>query len=280
MNKINSLCFLFLAFSVLLGVNSGCWGGSNQLGPTPTSWPTPTINELISGFNSQDPDQRADAADNVMAYSHSEMEKAQLRPYLVKSLSDPDGQVRVFATQSLYQLDIYDEQAVQILISRLNNTHYQYAEFELRTTIQAIEQFADHAQEATPALIGELRTPIAHEKIAAANALGAIGDPVAIPYLLLIVLSSNESWVRSEVADALAEYGPEARCAVPHLVPLLDDPENEISSSAATAINQAADNGFEYRIVNATKEWWQETGQYESWPACPNGLNGEVILPP
>lgn len=283
-----NLTHLLLVLTILAAVGSGCANGSKQFNPTPTSFSTPTIQELISGFNSQDPNERMHAANGTIFYSdHSEAEKAQLIPYLVKTLNGPNDDDRknthAVAADFIGALGVYDEQAIEILISWVNEFNHGI-EAEVQA-IQTLEVFAEHAQDAVPGLIRALTFPSPHLQIAGTNTLGAIGDPVAIPYMLSVILSPNEPFLRREVGLSLAEYGPEARCAIPYLAPVLSDPDMEIAFGAAAVINQAAGhnfvyNGFEDRLVRMIRKWWQETGQYETWPRCPDGLDGERVALP
>jgi len=244
--------------------------------------PTPTIDELIAGLNSKDELIRAKAASRAITYSqHNQTDKAQITPHLTKALSDPNPRVRVFAVQSIWRLEVYDEDAVEILILWVNEGGVQDDEDNrtLQQAITALGVFADHAQEATPGLIRLLMNSDYHTRVAAADTLSSIGDPIAIPYAVAVVSSSGETWVRAEVAMTLTKYGPEARCTIPYLIPLLTEPDDVLRANVASAIRVHLSEG-EYPTVNRIKDWWQETGQYQSWPACPNGLNGEVILPP
>jgi hypothetical protein len=143
-----------------------------------------------------------------------------------------------------------------------------------------------------------------HIQAAVANTLSKIGNPASIPYLLSIVLSSNElDWVRKSTAIALARYGSDATCAVPYLIPMLDSTVPDLRISTAIIISQATENKFldsepenwdpdllgpwkfetqangEYSIVIAAKNWWQKEGSLKNWPICNKGLEGENLLP-
>lgn len=282
----------------------GCWIGPIYVGSTPTPPPTPTTQELILLFNSQDFDDRADAACSADLYrDHSQADKALLAPYLVKSLTEkPDNDsrvsIRACAADAIKDFGIYDEQAIEIFISWLDGSEGRDLEM---AAIHALEVFAKHAQDATPGLIQSLMAQGTHSRADAAATLAAIGDPVAIPYLLLVVLSSSsETWVRQKVASALAEYGTQAECTVPYLIPLLNNPEDDVRLSAAIIIAQATGNNFpdserdnwenrtgawqfrkdtsgEYLILTRIQQWWQDSGQNEIWPECPDGLEGEPV---
>jgi hypothetical protein len=276
------------------------------------SQPTPSINSLIVGFSSSDVKEHAQAA-NQAGYYYDRPDKAKLVPYLVVALQEPDcgwdcSRVRAFAAQSIGQLEIYDEQAVEILISWLIEPGH--SDDELIQAIHTIEVFVMYAPDSTTGLIYVMTEPrpmsplYHHIQAAAANTLSKIGNPAAVPYLLSIVLSSKEpDWVRKSTAIALARYGPDATCAVPYLIPMLDSTVPDLRISAAMIISQATGNKFldsepenwdpdllgpwkfekqaggEYIIVIAVKNWWQKEGRFKNWPICSKGLKGENVLP-
>jgi hypothetical protein len=282
---------------------------------SPTPWPTPSFSEVIAGFSSPDANERVYAADWAGFY-HDHPDKMLLIPYLVEALSDPacgerDFSVRGYAAQSLRGLGIYNERAIEILVSWLDEEGLTGD--ELIQGIYTLEAFAGYASDATPGLIRVMMNPPSQPhriRQATARALSAISDPGAVPYLLLVFLSNDEeTWVRKSTAIALAYYGPEAVCTVPYLVSLLDSPELDVRVGAAIVISQATGNQFpdserdnwmyEYQgggysvgswqfekntdgellIVVAAEEWWHELGQYQEWPQCASGLDGEPVLP-
>jgi HEAT repeat protein len=265
---------------------------------------------MISDFSSSDVDDRASAAASAGSY-YDHPDKYVLVPYLVEALLDVEyggggTSVRMHAADSIGRLGIYDERAIKILISWLDDESVRGA--ELLEGIHTLEVFADHASDATPGLIRVMMNPppsySPHIQQAAVRALGAIGDPVAVPYLLSVFLSEYEqSWVRKSVAISLAYYGPEARCTVPHLVPLLDAEDPEVRSGAAIVISQATGNPFpdsesrnwdperlgawisekgpdgEQLIVAAAKKWWQEVGRHQEWSTCDPEFEEELEPP-
>lgn len=299
MNRKKTL-LMILALGFLTWSASAC--SLVPIGPSPTPWSTRTVKELIEGFSSTDAAERAFAAGSGTSY-YNHPDKALLIPYLVEALSDPDTEVRMFAANSIRVLGIYDEQAVETLISWLDEEGH--SRDELGQGIQALEAFAKHASGATPGLVRVMMNPPSNDpgiRQATVYTLAAIGDPVAVPYIAAIFLSLDEqSWLHRDVATALAKFGPETRCVVPYLVPLLDSSKSDARIGAALVISQATESTFpgserrnwdpdflgawvfekgtndEYLIVNAANEWWQKVGQHEDWPQC-EGLDGKPVL--
>ncbi len=91
--------------------------------------------------------------------------------------------------------------------------------------------------EAAPAhslddLLGALRSPDAAERIRAAQALGELGDPAAVPPLISIVRSDPVPEVRGWVVRSLYDLGtPEARAAVVEAA--RNDPDERVRTMAA-----------------------------------------------
>ncbi len=305
-----AILFLILLVGCTLWILSSCVPWTHTNGSKPQA--TPSIPELVSDFSSTDVNQHANAA-YWAGFYYDHPNKSILVPYLVDALQEPDcgescSRVRAAAAQSIRQLGIYDKQAVEILISWL--TESRHSEDELLQSVQTLEVFSKYASDATPGLIDVLTkqqnfSPENYQiRVAAANALSKIGDPSAVPYLISIVLSSNEpSWVRKNIAISLARYGPDTACAVPYLIPMLDSAEPELRISASLLISQATANNFpdsnqenwdpdrlgawkfemqpdgEYVIVTTAKDWWEKEGHLKDWPKCDKGLNGENVIP-
>lgn len=304
----------YLLLPLLIGITgwfvSSCASLQNIRNPEFSR--TPSLNDVINGFSSSDVNERANAAYQAGFY-YDHQDKAVLIPYLVTALQEPEcgwecSRVRVAAAQSIRYLEIYDAQAIDILISWL--TESGHSDDELIQSIQTIEFFSSYASDATPSLVKMMMeipsaSPQYYQiRVAAANSLSKIGNSDAIPYLTSIILSPTEpDWVRKSTAIALARYGPSAACVVPYLIPMLDSNTPDLQISAAIVINQATTNNFpngkpenwdpdflgswkfetqptgEYSIVTAASNWWLNEGSLKDWPKCNKGLNGENVLP-
>jgi len=268
---------------------------------TPTSVPTPSLPELFSGFSSPNVNERIYAA-HWSGFYYDHPEKTRLIPYLVLALEDSaigdDGiSVRAYAAQSLGNLEIFDEKAIELLMSWL--VEEDISGEELIQGIQTLGKFPNQSSDAIPGLIQQLKSPpmaspYYHQiQEASAMTLSIIGNQVAVPYLLETYINSEElSWLQRSIGIALARFGEESKCTVPHLIPYLEYPDSDTKLSAAIVIGQATDNEFpdslrtnwdpqflgpwqfeknsngEYLIVKAAKEWWKNEGQYELWPKC------------
>jgi HEAT repeat protein len=307
---IRKYLLLILLVGYAVWFVSSCTSLQNINNPESSS--TPTLNDLIDGFSSSDVNDRANAAYQAGFYQNHQ-DKEMLIPYLVIALQEPDcgwdcSRVRAAAAQSIRYLQIYNDQAIEILITWL--TESGHSDDELVQSIQTIGFFAKYASDATPGLIHIMtETPSSSPqyyqiRTAAADSVSRIGDPAAVPYLLsMLLLPSEPNWVQKNMAISLARYGSDAICTVPYLIPLLDSDIQERRIGAAIIINQATGNNFpngnpenwdpyrlgpwkfeqqtdgEYVIVVAAKDWWKNEGVFEDWPNCNKGLDGESVLP-
>lgn len=281
---------------LLLLLTYGCTT-SSSIHNTPTEEPTPSIDELIVMFSSPDHNDRVRAAYEAVYYSE-DPNREILLPYLVSALSGPDysdrGGRKAFAAQSIREFEIYDETAFSIFISWVNGD--SASDSELLQALQALQVFPDRATEAKPGLTNLLGNGDSHVKQAALELLSLIGEADAIPSILeLAVSEEEESWVRRDALRALAIFGAESECTVKDVIPLLSSDDSEIRVWAASAIYFSTDKAFpsddldwelkdwyysrdftqstesrtgEYLIVEQARNWWQETGQYQSWQEC------------
>src|SRR6266545_995374 len=114
---------------------------------TPTSSPMPTISNLIDSFSSSNVTERANAAYQA-GFFRNDPNKDVLIPYLVTALQEPDcgwdcSRVRVAAAQSIRYLEIYNDQAIEILTSWL--TEAGHSDDELIQAVQTIGFFAHYS---------------------------------------------------------------------------------------------------------------------------------------
>ena len=91
--------------------------------------------------------------------------------------------------------------------------------------------------ETTAPLIRALQDKAGAVRGSAASALGALGDPAAVPHLIA-ALSDDEAYVRWSAASALGALGDPA---VPPLIAALSDEEGNVRWSAASALGALGD---------------------------------------
>ena len=312
MESSSKLLRLFLWVSILI---SGILLSCTLREPAIQQTSDPDINLIIDEISSIDHSVRANAVHQVGLYS-DHPDKEIFLPFLVQALEEPDcgwecSRIRAFAAQSIRDLAIFDDRATKILLTWL--VEPGHSEDEIIQAIYALDSFIVLGYEFGPVdnLISVLSesmelSPMDNQiRIEAANTLSRAQEKRAIPYLISIVIAAEEpSWVRREVAISLARFDQEARCAVPYLIPMLNEKESDLRISASIIINQASGSKFpdgqrsnwdsdsngvwkfelqengEYSIVDAALQWWQEEGQSVVWPECEVGINGDVILQP
>jgi len=103
-------------------------------------------------------------------------------------------------------------------------------------TAEALQEFADKAKKAVPALIRSLRDRDTWVRNRAGYALGAIKDPRAIN-ALVANLDDKEPTARSAAADALGLIGGlQAKVALPKLQVALRDQDEDVREAAEEAI--------------------------------------------
>lgn len=191
-------------------------------------------------------------------------------PALVSSLDHIDPDVRRRAAQALQALDVV--QAVPALKTALQ----QETDTHTREILNGVLQVLDHRTDVesliqaqdTDHLMQVLRSRRPENVIAAARALGKIGDRAAVePLVILFHDPSSSPRVRLAAADALLELksapavvtllgalrrnSPQVRCnaaavlgqiqatwAVEPLVEALDDPHTMVRRSAAVALRR------------------------------------------
>lgn len=134
-------------------------------------------------------------------------------------------------------------------------------EFPYRTREEvayALGRMGSDARDAIPALIHVLEVDFVHARRAAALALGDIGDPSAVP----------------AVANALySEDFPPHGATIQAAVALARLTGEKFPDWNRTGYS--IDQDGVPRIVKAAKMWWEEEGQYMTWPNVPATPPGE-----
>jgi HEAT repeat protein len=101
---------------------------------------------------------------------------------------------------------------------------------------QAARALATFGSRATRYLLGELDNTDPKARLGVAEALGDIGDPLAVPPLVQALSGEKSSEVRWAIALALGNTGDPA--AIPPLVQALRDPDKYVRFGAAMALGK------------------------------------------
>lgn len=108
------------------------------------------------------------------------------------------------------------------------------AEYVRESAAHGLGLLGPQAHEAIPDLIRALPDKEGRVSVEAAWALSRVGE-AALP-ALLIALQNQDSRVRHSAINAIIQMNPKSRLALPNLVQLLDDPVEQVRSSAAYAL--------------------------------------------
>lgn len=105
--------------------------------------------------------------------------------------------------------------------------------------IWALEAIGPAAQEAVPSLVRLAKQGEFRELKPIANALGKIHSfpEIAVP-LLASLLQHEDVFIRSNAAMSLAEFGPQAKSAVPQLLKAILDPDENVARPAGFALKR------------------------------------------
>ncbi len=153
---------------------------------------------------------------------------------LIRSLENPDSDVRRRAAQTLRSVGQEAKAAVPALIVALNDESRIVREF----AAAALGNIGPEAKAAVPALIDAFSDESYSPRTSAAAALGSIGPDAeaAVPALTQALTDDSSMLVRKYAAQALGSIGPDAKAAVPILTQALTDDSSLVRKSAATAL--------------------------------------------
>jgi HEAT repeat protein len=150
---------------------------------------------------------------------------------LLDRLHDDDQTVRENAVRVLGQVG--GERVVGPLVEALNDPA-ETVRFEAVTALSGRQD-----PRVAPALARALGDPSLTVRSAAAEGLARLGDPAAVAPLLELVQGDGPAETRAAAIDALK--GLRDTRAVPVLIRSLDDPAEDVSRSAATALGRLGD---------------------------------------
>jgi HEAT repeat protein len=174
----------------------------------------------------------------VMALGRIHAEPGRAIPALTKSLTDSDQSVRQYATEALGRFGADAQPAVPALIALCD----QHTAESLHAAT-ALGLMGPAAKAAVPSLLrGSVDTNLDLEfRRLCILALGRIhAEPeLVVPALMRSLreaASDTEVQIQLFSANALGQFGPEARLAVPLLAALLQDPHSYIRFHASNAL--------------------------------------------
>ncbi|MFP4057974.1 MAG: HEAT repeat domain-containing protein [Candidatus Brocadiia bacterium] len=193
------------------------------------------IDELIAQLGSEEPSQRAAAAEKL---GIAGVERAI--PSLVPMLDDPDEDAQWKATVALGTMG---EPAVPKLIEALSHPQ-ERARWKAESALKMM------GEEAVPRLIEALQDRRARIRQSAAYLLGQIKDPRALQGLAA-ALSDKDEDTRWKAADSLARFGEDA---TPAVLKQLRVESVEARRCAAWVFQQTADPEAMPALVNALND--------------------------
>jgi HEAT repeat protein len=178
---------------------------------------------LIVALRRPERDVRWDASRALI-----EVGDATALPALLESLRDTDDNVRTFSAQALARFG--DESAVPSLLEAIHDDSHSVRSYSRDALIRL-------GVAALAGLLESLHSKNRLDRLNAAYALGAIGDPTAVPALLQAVRDEDE-YVRGNAVEALGQM--KADSAAPNLIAILknDDEEDDLRQTTSDALKK------------------------------------------
>jgi HEAT repeat protein len=199
------------------------------------------LTALVAGLHDRSPALRLAAVEALETLGGLAVGVA---PELASSLNDSDRFVRWAAARTLSKLA---PAAADVVVPGLaRNLLYPDPDIQIAAAT-ALERYGSAALPAVPALDKvinptdfEIRSGRAdvEVRVPALYALEAIAQKNARAVLpvLTTALGSSASEVRETAAEVLARLGPGARASAPALIPLLNDPDEQVRRAASDAL--------------------------------------------
>ena len=172
---------------------------------------------------------------------------ASTLPELVLNLESDNVAVRL---SSIYGLEKYGNEATIAVPSLIRNLYIDESDVR-KAAAEALGRFGSNSSPAVPDLIYLLRNDTSYRaRIAAADALGKIGNHQAVPDLAAILFDEQSSQVQElEIA-----------CAV-SIAKLANEKFRDAGSTGVYTTNK---NGVPWIVIDA-RDWWLKKGQLEDW---------------
>lgn len=202
MHNRAALSTLFALLVLLVAGCGGTWSDEETLPPLPEYPPVPAAaSEALKAHletlaASPEPLRRAHAA---VLLGSEDAQAAEVVPYLLAALEDPDRTVRAGAAESLGRIG--DPRAVEPLIAVIEDRD---GDWSVRARAAwSLGKLKD--RRATGPLVAALADMVSHVRLLAATALGEIGDPAAEEALRSTAQHDSDLGVRYAAKEALAQ---------------------------------------------------------------------------
>jgi hypothetical protein len=148
----------------------------------------------------------------------------------------------------------FGEAAVAAIPALVENLHRRSTEVREAAAV-ALGRLGPDARDAVPDLIGVLRDGVGvHMRIAAADALGRIGEPSSVP-ALAATLYEEAVFGRSSISLDIS-------CAV-SITQITGQSFPDADSQGGYQLDE---EGVPL-VVIAAREWWESEGIHQAWPA-------------
>jgi HEAT repeat protein len=157
-------------------------------------------------------------------------------PALIDSAANTNSEVRAFAVYTLGRLAQEPDIVNPVLLKSLHDPDPE-VRYNAAFGLGAGAFMGGDARAAVPALVETLKDTYGTARAAAAMALGNIHDqPAVVVPALTDSLHDPQEFVRSQAAAALGKFGTNAKPAFSVLVELLHDENQDVRNAAATAL--------------------------------------------
>lgn len=212
------------------------WIGLSPLDSRLQASPAPDpLRELIRALQDKDELVRAKAAASLEKKGR---EATPAVTHLIRALEDPHPKVRDAASRALYR--IQGKKALAAIVKTLKTESDPDVRFLLVTIVmQWGRDRGPEVKEIIPVLIETMKLDYEKYPNAVESAwvsLIIIG-PEAVPALVKLAKDKGQEAInRSTAIYVLGQMGGEARKAVPALIELLRDPEDDLATGAARAL--------------------------------------------
>ena len=204
-------------------------------------------------------------------------------PEVIAALSSDSPGARLTAIRALRG---FGKEAVSAVPALIQNLYYEIHHVQIAAAV-ALEELGPDARSAVPALIDVLQDDDTHVNVrrAATDALGRIGDSLAVPGLASILYeeviegtceelvnrypndcrfdySSCNCW--GEIGRTMGRINSGLKIDSAVAIALITGEDfPDADSSGGYYLN---DEGVPL-VVIAAREWWESEGQYQEWPS-------------